>query len=76
MAWRGVAETSKALQALTEQHGRVVKDREELETEKETLEKGVDKLRANISLLEQTNREHQQKVRIFFFFFFLFFSSS
>ena len=40
----------------------MVKDREELEQEKETLEKGVDKLRANISMLEQTNRELQQKV--------------
>ena len=61
MSW-GVSETTKALQTLTEKHSRVVKDREELEQEKETLEKGVDKLRANISLLEQTNRELLQKV--------------
>jgi chromosome segregation ATPase len=56
-------ETNLALQNLTKKHNGLVKEREELEHDKETFEKVVDKLRSDISTCEHTNKELLHKVR-------------
>lgn len=43
-----------------------MKDKEEVEQEKEELEKATDTLRGNIAILEQTKRELLQKVSLCF----------
>ena len=55
-------ETCKALQSATDQNRRLLHDKEELEVEKESLDKSLDMLRENIAAAELAVRQLTQKV--------------